>query len=80
MSSLARKIARGRFKPGYTREPAERKFEMLPDGGYRVLHPTKGWRAFTARRVQAKQITDLKRAGAQPWWLGVAAFEQGAAA
>lgn len=31
----------------------DRPFKMLPDGGYQVLHPTKGWMRFSARRLMA---------------------------
>jgi len=81
VSSLARKIEKGRFAPGWKRrKAAERQTRDLDDGGYAVLHPTKGWRAFSQRRVSAFALTSLKRQGNAPWWLGIAAFEAGAAA
>jgi hypothetical protein len=33
------------------------------DGGYSVLHPTKGWRRFTARRLAVIQRTAAMLAG-----------------
>ncbi|QDP53752.1 MAG: hypothetical protein GOVbin7759_39 [Prokaryotic dsDNA virus sp.] len=54
MSSYPRNLQRRavRALPDY--EPSTRPHVDLPDGGYAVLHPTKGWRAVSARRITAQ--------------------------
>lgn len=65
MCSLTRTQRRRRGLPHPT---GRRIVETTADGGYRVLHPTKGWRAFGLRRTRAFQMQDaLKRlAGSNP--------------
>lgn len=56
----------------------ERHFEFLGDGyGYRVLHPTKGWRRHTERRIDAVATTQAVLAGNLPWWHGAMARAAG---
>lgn len=54
MSSLLRRQQRkiARAAAGY--ETRSRVFEYFPDGSYRVLRPTKGWRYVSAARLRAQ--------------------------
>lgn len=55
MSSLSRRIQRKyqRSLPDY--EPAPQPFRMLADGGYETLHPTRGWKRFSGKRLRAQR-------------------------
>lgn len=56
MSSLPRRIQRRwqRKRPDY--EAAPQPTEMLPNGGYRTLRPTKGWVTISGPRLAAQAI------------------------
>ena len=47
------KIARNKKRADPDYEPPAQRARPLPDGGYMVLHPTKGWRRVCAARVSA---------------------------
>lgn len=50
MTSIARQIRRRTTKaPSGKPQP----YIALPDGGYMALHPTRGWRRFSAARLRA---------------------------
>ena len=49
MSSFLRNIQR-KFRPN--RSNAKQRIEPLASGGYRVLHPTRGWRVVSAPRAK----------------------------
>lgn len=49
------KIARNKKRADPDYEPSAQRARALPDGGYMVLHPTKGWRRVCAARVVASQ-------------------------
>ena len=53
MSSYLRRLQRKAARVRGDYEPAERPFVLLPDGGYQVLHPTRGWHTFSKRRLDA---------------------------
>ena len=53
MTSLARQITRR--NPNYERVSRPQLTEDLPDGGYKTLHPTKGWQFVSGRRVAAME-------------------------
>lgn len=78
MSSLPRRLQRKVLRSRKDYERPEPRTRVLADGGYAVLSPTKGWRAFSARRVNAFQVTLAKRNGALPWWHGIPALEAAA--
>lgn len=48
MSSFLRNIQR-KFRPN--RGKAKQRLEPVTGGGYRVLHPTRGWREVSAARA-----------------------------
>ncbi len=50
MTSFSRKMGR---KHGWRSERPQLTI-FNEDGGYTTLHPTKGWRTVSARRVEAK--------------------------
>ena len=54
MSSLPRRMQRkfARQSPDY--EPAAQPTIYRKDGGYKTLTPTKGWRVFSARRLESQ--------------------------
>lgn len=58
MTSFVSRIRRRKIRshPDYER-PAQ-QYRYNPDGGYSVLHPTKGWRRVSGKRLvaQAKMI------------------------
>jgi hypothetical protein len=61
MTSIARKMLRRRLGPTEFRrlrakEPAFRVHEGEGAGGYDAMHPTKGWRRFSAKRLRAQVI------------------------
>lgn len=53
MSSLIRRIERKWAKSRADYEPRPQQYKMLRDGGYLVLHPTKGWRRVCGARLRA---------------------------
>lgn len=60
MSSYLRRLERKfkREQPGY--ESPAQQYRAMPDGGYAVLHPTKGWRSVSPRRLRAqKRMAEL---------------------
>lgn len=57
MSSLIRNIARKAARNSSNYEPKPQKTVAHIDGGYSVLHPTRGWQRFSARRLRAIQRT-----------------------
>ena len=50
MTNIARQIAR---KAGWRSEEPQPTI-FLEDGGYKTLHPTKGWRKVSGKRVKAQ--------------------------
>lgn len=54
MSSLLRRQTRKIKRTAGSFELKERQHRTLPDGGYAVVHPTKGWRTFSAPRLRAQ--------------------------
>lgn len=51
--SLCRRLKRQwARKSGLVVESRGQHFEVLPNGGYRTLHPTKGWRIVSPKRLQ----------------------------
>lgn len=52
MSSLARRMQRKVLRRRTDYEPAPQVYQMLPNGGYRTLHPTKGWRVVSPLRIR----------------------------
>lgn len=57
-------------------EPSVPQFKLDGAGGYSALHPRKGWRHFSAKRIAAIRLTEAKKRGDAPWWRGVPAMEQ----
>ena len=53
MTSMARQIARR--NPNYESNPKPQYTEDLPDGGYKTLHPTKGWQYVSGPRIKARE-------------------------
>lgn len=53
MSSFTRRLIRNQLKKTGSRKAGPRVTRMLPDGGYEVLNPTKGWQRFSAARLRA---------------------------
>jgi len=53
MTSLARQIQRR--NPNFEKVVRPQLTEDLPDGGYKTLHPTKGWKYTSDRRIKARQ-------------------------
>lgn len=66
-----------KFRPNL-RERNEPIYRLNGDevGGYRILHPTKGWRTMTQRRLQAIDITLAKSQGKIAWWRGCPVLER----
>lgn len=56
MSSALRRIQRraARKRPDY--EAPEAPIRYLANGGYQALHPTRGWRTFSGKRLLAGQM------------------------
>jgi hypothetical protein len=55
MTSIARRISRAADKKnGITRAPVPQPTIMLPCGGYKTLHPTKGWQKVSGKRFNMK--------------------------
>lgn len=54
MSSFTRRLQRNAKRKGGSFEVKDRPYKALPDGGYMVLLPTKGWMRFSARRLRAQ--------------------------
>lgn len=54
MSSLIRRIERkvARLNGGYEKKP--QPTVLLPDGGYKTLHPTKGWMKVSGKRLKGR--------------------------
>lgn len=51
--SIARQFRRSAArKLGKEWEGAPQPYRSLPDGGYRVLHPTKGWKRVCGKRAR----------------------------
>ena len=53
MTSIARQILRR--NPNYEKQSRPQISEDLPDGGYKTLQPTKGWKYVSARRIKAQE-------------------------
>jgi len=53
MSSLVRRWQRKRLRALPDYEAAPQQYRPLRDGGYMVLHATKGWRRVSGKRVRA---------------------------
>lgn len=53
MSSFTRTIQRKCARNRKDYEPASQQHRDLPCGGYLALHPTRGWRKFSGRRLLA---------------------------
>lgn len=62
--SIARAFRRRVFRRLGSKWPGkDAQFNSLPDGGYQALHPTKGWRSFSAARLQAQaRLRDMNEA------------------
>lgn len=57
MSSLARRIGKGRYRPGWSKEGRGATANLVKDAsplGYTVCHFTKGWRRVSAKRLRAQ--------------------------
>ena len=52
MTSIKRQIQRR--NPNYEAPHREQLMEDLPDGGYRTLHPTNGWKYVSGRRAEVR--------------------------
>lgn len=61
MSSYGTRMARNIAERSMTKEERKearnkpQQHTSLADGGYAVLHPTRGWRIFTGRRLAAQR-------------------------
>lgn len=55
MSNIITKIHRRNAKRAGTYEGAPQPLEDLPCGGYRTLHPTRGWQYVSGKRLAAQQ-------------------------
>lgn len=55
MSSLLRRLRRNALRKSADYEPNTQPTVVYPDGSYRTLHPTRGWRYISAKRLQAQQ-------------------------
>ena len=61
MTSMNRQIARS--NPNYDFSKSRPQLtEYDEDGGYKTLHPTKGWKSVSAKRVAA-QLTMMNKFG-----------------
>lgn len=54
MSSLTRRIQRKALRKRAYHEAGTMPFKMENDGGYSALHPTRGWKRFSAARLRAQ--------------------------
>lgn len=54
MSSFTRRIQRKAARKAGNFGVRDRPYKALPDGGYLVLLPTKGWHRFSACRLRAQ--------------------------
>ena len=62
MSSMLRRIQR---KAAFKTEAAPWQFRPLPDGGYVALHPTRGWKRFSGKRLAAQgRVAQMARSTA----------------
>lgn len=53
MSSLVRRIQRKFARDNGLYKGKPQPVVNLPDGGYKTLHPTKGWMKVSGKRVRA---------------------------
>jgi hypothetical protein len=53
VSSLTRRIIRNRLRKLEDYKPSPQPLTSLSDGGYKTLHPTKGWVKVSGKRVRA---------------------------
>lgn len=58
MTSFTSRIRRRKIRSHSDYEKSAQEYRDNPDGGYSVLHPTKGWRRVSGKRLvaQAKML------------------------